>query len=84
MDPVLGFLAVEQAFDVKVWAPCVLINGRTNSFSFTGDDHVGIDGYREKRSQGYFFHNLNVCFHKEGKSIKWLDTLDLRSRLNVM
>lgn len=51
VDPVLGFLAVEQAFDVKVWAPRVLINGRTNSFSFTGDDHVGIDGYREKRSQ---------------------------------
>lgn len=42
VDSILGFLAVEQAFDVKVWAPCVFVNWRSNPLSLAGDDHIGI------------------------------------------
>lgn len=48
VDAFLGFLSVKQAFDVKVWAPCVLLNRRANPLSFTGDDHVWIDSCGEK------------------------------------
>lgn len=44
VDAFLGFLAVKQAFDIKVRAPCVLVNRRTDLLPLAGDDHVGVDG----------------------------------------
>ena len=53
VDAFLGLLAVEQAFDIEVGAPRVLVHRRAHSLSLTGDDDVRVRGWEgEGRKDG--------------------------------
>lgn len=51
VDPLFGFFAIKQAFDVKVGTAGVLLDGRTDALALARDDDVGIDSWRERQGE---------------------------------
>lgn len=51
VDPLFGFFAIKQAFDVKVGTACVLLDGRADALSLTRDDDVRINSWREDKGR---------------------------------
>lgn len=45
VDAFLGLLAVEQAFDIEVGAPRVLVHRGAHPLPLTGDDDVRVRGW---------------------------------------
>lgn len=42
VDPLFGFFAIKQAFDVEIGRAGVLLNGGSDPFPLARDDDVGI------------------------------------------
>lgn len=75
VDSFLGLLAIKEAFDVKVWAPRVLLHRWTHPLPLTGYNHVGIHSCGKKKKKKTSHHRLHST-SRQRKSLKKYFSVD--------